>query len=57
MFIHATFIAPLSNNKKTAKGGFLSESAICFSISKKKKIQKTILNLKFKLQVQDSFSE
>ena len=42
------------------KGGFFSESAIRFSdlqISKKKIFQKTILNLKFKFQAQDSFLE
>jgi hypothetical protein len=32
----------------TPKGGFFSESAICFSNLKKKIFQKTILDLKFK---------
>ena len=44
--------------KFIAKGGFFSESKIPFSnlpISKKKYSKKTILNLKFKFQAQDSF--
>ena len=43
-----------------SKGGFFSESVIGFSdlqISKKKMFQKTILSLKFKFQVHDSFFE
>ena len=39
------------------KGGFFSESAIHFSNLKKKIFRKTILNLKFKFQAQDSFLE
>ena len=42
-----------------SKGGFFSESAMCFldlQISKKI-FQKTILSSKFKFQVQDSFLE
>jgi hypothetical protein len=51
------------DKKQTAtaiKGGFFSERAIRFSnlqISKTKIFQKTILGLKFKFQVQDSFLE
>ena len=43
-----------------SKGGFISESAIHFQISKspKKKIfQKTILNLKFKFPAKNTFLE
>ena len=49
-----------------SKGGFFSESVICFSNLQKKIFQKTILNLKFKFpannskvkfQGQDSFLE
>ena len=39
------------------KGGFFSENAIRFFKSPKKIFQKTILSLKFKFQVQDSFLE
>ena len=39
------------------KVAFFSESAMCFSISKKELFQITILNLKFKFQGQDSFLE
>ena len=39
------------------KGGFFSESVMCFSNLQKNIFQKTILNLKFKFQAQDSFLE
>ena len=42
------------------KGGFFSESAMCLSnlqISKNIYSKKTIMNLKFKFQAQDSFLE
>ena len=41
----------------TFKGGFFSESVIRFLKSPKKIFQKTILSLKFKFHVQDSFLE
>ena len=44
-------------NPSNPKGGFFSESAIRFldlQIWKKKKIPKTILNLKFKIPAQNS---
>ena len=40
-----------------AKGVFFLESAIRFSNLQEKILQKTILNLKFKFQGQDSFLE
>ena len=39
------------------KGGFFSESAMCFSNLQKNIFPKTILNLKFKFQAQDCFLE
>ena len=38
----------------TAKGGFFSESAMCFSNLQKTIFQKTILNLKFKFPANNS---
>ena len=54
---HSIYVRPLNH---FIKGGFFSESAMCFFKSpnlQKKIFQKTILSLKFKFQVQDSFLE
>ena len=39
------------------KGGFFQRVQLVFQISKKKNIPKTILSLKFKFEVQDSYLE
>ena len=68
---HSKLVSPLNskwrlqlarvwNSTIVTKGGFFSESAICFFKSpnlQKKIFQKTTLSLKFKFLVQDSFLE